>query len=105
MKHFLGILIVVATSLPFTAGAQQRLTEAELLQRAIEENTCNGFNPVRAVYDEQNVNRVLVTCSDVATTAGTQQGLGLGGVGAGVAGLILVAVMSGGSTPATTGTN
>lgn len=104
MNKYVSAFLVLAAALPLAAQAQERLNTEQLIQLAIEQDTCDGREVVDAKYDEVDVNRVIVTCGEDAAGFVPLAGLGgLGGIGAGVAGLALVAAAagSGGTTPST----
>lgn len=107
MKKFLSVFVVVAATLPVVAEAQQRLSREQLMQLAVERETCDDREVIDAKYDEQDASRIIVTCGeDAAGFVPLAAGLGLGGAGAAVAGLALVAAAAGGgSTPSTTSTD
>lgn len=107
MKLLGTALVVVTLALPAVAQAQQRLTEDQLIELAINNKVCGDRQVVAAQYDAVDPNRVAVTCGeDAEGFVPLAAGLGLGGAGA-AAGLVLVAVAAGGggSTPSTNGTN
>lgn len=102
MKKITFAAVTLACVLPMAATAQQ-MTEAQLIQLALEQNTCAPRFPVAARYTDDN--RVAITCAAEAEgfVPLAAAGLGLGGAGLAVAGVGLAALAAGGggSTPDT----
>ena len=106
-----SILAVFALSLAIsaTAQAQARLSEEQLIEIAIAEQTCGEDSiPTSARYVNDTENRVTVTCGDAEGFVPlVAAGLGLGGASAAAAaaavGLAAAAAAAGGggSTPDT----
>lgn len=105
MKSKLILLATVTLLYPGVSSGQDRLSEEQLKQLAIERETCGDRAVVSAAYDEEVANRVVVTCGEDAEGF-VPLAAGLGGAGAAAAGLALVALAGGGgdSTPSTSST-
>lgn len=94
-KSCLGA-VILAMSLPISVQAQERLTQEQLIQLAIDRNTCDGREVLSASYVNDTENRVGVTCGDALANDGSGLG-GSAGVGAAVAaGVLLFALAAGG---------